>query len=243
MNINVASNWNELNSWQLSKIARLFFSFADEQKVKHRLVYILFLKKPTIWNYYKFWKLVKRVPFPELYRFTDFLNRTNTYTKFPKKLKLGFVTLYGPGDRLKSTTIDQFSHADLFFYRWSKTHDVKELNRFVSILYLPKGKKFSNNDLGHSRYVKLMPLGVKLSIALSYIGTRQVMGSNYKHVFPKSNKQGSGKYYSFDKIVIAMARGESKPFGGVYQTKDAKLYDFMHVYDEELKDQKQQKSA
>ncbi len=131
--------------------------------------------------------------------------------------------------------------ADMFYYRWCKTRDIKELNRLVSILYLPKNKEFSREDLGHSIYVKLMSLGKKLVVVLGYIGSRELLITRFNHVFPKGSGTGSGKYQSFDKIVYNMARGESKPFGGVYKTKGARLYDFMNVLDDELADQKEYK--
>lgn len=241
MKYTVATKWNDLNPWQLSKIAWVMFADLDEKQKKYRLVYYLFMGKLNFWRALKMRVLINRVPFFQLYPYTAFINSTTNLTEFPKILRLGSIKLYGPSPRLASCRIDQFSLADTFYYRWCKTRKVQELNRLVSVLYLPKGKTFSKTDLDHSRYVKLMPMGQKLGVFLAYMGCRELLQASFTHVFPKSKGSGSADYASFDKIIYTVARGESKPFGGVYQTKEALLYDFMNVLNDELADQKEYK--
>ncbi len=239
MNYKVATTWNELNSWQLAKIASLLFSGFSEEKIKRGLVYILFLRKKSIWNSFKMRYLIARVPFAELYKHTAFLSNATDRTEFPKYLKLGRIKLYGPSARMNNLTIDQFSMADMFYYSWCKTRDTKELNRLVSILYLPKGKDFSRKELEHSIYVRLMPRDKKLSVVLAYIGSRQLLIQRFKNVFKNSSGSGKSSYNSFDKIVFNMARSENQPFGPLPNTKEANLYDFMNILDDELADQKE----
>ncbi len=238
MNYKVATSWNELNDWQLARVATLFFSGFPQEKIKYGLVYVLFTVKKNIWRYFKMRYLVARIPFFVLYQHTEFLNNSANRTEFPKCLKLGFIKLYGPSARMASLSIDQFSMADTFYYRFCKTQDIKELNRLVSILYLPKGKHFSRDDLGHSIYVRLIPRSKKLAVLLSYIGSRNNLTNSFKSVFKGSGGSGE-KYTSFDKIVFNMARSENQPFGHLYETKEANLYDFMNILNDELTDQKE----
>ncbi|KZS41916.1 hypothetical protein AWE51_00270 [Aquimarina aggregata] len=239
MNYTIATNWNGLNDWQLAKVASLLFGGYSDKRIKHGLVYILFTGKKSLWKYFKIRYLIARVPFNELYRYTEFLNTSIGRTDFPKYLKLGFIKLYGPSSRMSNLTIDQFSIADVFYYRWCRTRDSKELNRLVSILYSPKGQEFSREDLGHSIYVKLMPKDKKLAVVLAYMGSRKLLTDSFTYVFKNSKESGGSSYNSFDKIVFNMARSDNQPFGHLYTTKEANVYDFMNILNDELADQQE----
>lgn len=243
MKYTIATKWNELNDWQLGEVAKVFFTGVPESQRMYRLVYILFGVKRNLWRMFKLRYLSLRVPFKELSKHCRFLLLESDRTIFPKVLTLGTKKLYGPSDRLSSISIEQFSLADVFYYMWAKKYDVKELNRLVSVLYLPKGVTFDKSNLSHSVYVELMPLAQKLSVVLAYIGTRNYFRGKYKHVFPPSDATAKGEYHSFSEIIVSMARSENQPFGGYYETAAANAIDFLKVYNEELKSQKQKKRA
>ncbi len=243
MKFTIATTWNDLNDWQLQKIAKLILMSDTKQVLSFWLVYYLFIEKPTIWNHIKLGKLLLSVPLKELYPYTTFLVEKTDRTKFPEYLNYGTLRLKGPNDRLSNLSIDQFSLVDILYYRWSTNKEEIELNRFVSALYTPEDKIFSRNEtaLTHSQFVTTIPLDQKLAILLAYIGSREYLTSSYPHIFPKSKAKTKEKssYHSFDLIINKMSLSVPQPFGNYYKTKEAKLYDFMTLYATQLQEQKE----
>ncbi|WP_281991401.1 hypothetical protein [Aquimarina aggregata] len=244
MNYTIATSWNELNTWQLSKVSKLIFTKVSSDVLKYRLVYILFMIRPGLIHTLKVFYLLISVPLSELYVYAKFMVETSDLTHFPKTLTYRGKKLYGPEARLSNITIDQFSFADVFYYRWCKTRDDSDLNRLISVLYFPKGKGFSREEknLRHSSIVKKMPMGIKLTVLMAYMGSRSVLAASFKNVFPKKKGDSKAEYSSFDKILYNMALSENQPFGHLYATKQAKLYDFMNVLDLDLANQKELKA-
>ena len=72
---------------------------------------------------------------------------------------------------------------------------------------------------------------------MAFQGTREKIIARYTYVFKKG--KGKGGYAPFSKITSAMARSENQPFGDFYKTKEANVFDFFEVLNEELKTQKE----
>lgn len=246
LNFNIAKSWNELNEWQLKKIAKVMFSDSNKKTELLLIVSYLFIQKPTFKNVFKFFRLLFQVPFSSLKTYTDFLYTETDLTKFPKKIK----GLYGPSDRLANLTIEEFTYADLFFYNWTQKRDTDNLNRLVAVLYRPKGSKqtkhidarkpFIKEELRlHASIVEKIPQDVKLTILMAFQGSRERMRNRYTHVFSKGGASKQSTYAPFTKIINSMSRGETQPFGDYYKTKKANIYDFFDVLNEDLKLQKE----
>ena len=245
LNFNIATSWNELNEWQLKKIAKVMFSDSNKKAELLLIVAYLFIEKPTFKNIYKFFRLLLQVPLSTLKTHADFLYTETDFTKFPKKIN----SLYGPSDRLSNVTIDEYTYADLFFYRWTQERHIHDLNRLVTVLYRPKGpketkhidarRKFVKEELPvHSPIVEKIPEDVKLTILMAFQGSRERIIKRYKNVF-KKGKGKNNSYAPFSKIINSMSRSENQPFGDYYKTKKANIFDFFDVLDEELKLQKE----
>lgn len=244
LNFTIPTNWNQLSQWQLRKIASIIFSDITKEKTSFLMVSYLFISKPTLKNILKYCWLLMQVPFSELKEYASFLYSETDLTKFPKQIK----TLYGPADRLANLTIDEFTYADLFYHNWSTQRTTQNLNRLVAVLYRPKRKEkyisldvrkpFKKEELSqHAGIVEKLPNNVKLTIAMAFQGSREKIIARYKYVFKKGS--GKGSYTPFTKIINAMSRSENQPFGDFYKTKEANIYDFFDVLDEELKTQKE----
>jgi hypothetical protein len=242
LNFTIPTNWNQLSLWQLQKIAKIIFSDSDKEKTSFLMVSYLFIGKPTLKNIFKYCWLLMQVPFSELKEYASFLYNETDLTKFPKKIK----TLYGPADRLSNLTIDEFTYADLFYHNWSTSRTSQDLNRLVAVLYRPKRnaqhldirKPFVKEELSqHASIVEKLPKAIKLTIAMAFQGSREKIIGRYQYVFKKGS--GKGSYAPFTKIINAMSRSENQPFGDFYKTKEANIYDFFDVLDEELKTQKE----
>ena len=210
------------------------------------LVIYLFIIRPTPWNIFKLFALFIQVPYSDLKEYASFLYSENNLTRFPKKLKSRLSCLYGPSDRLSNLTIDEYAYADLFYYNWAKTKSDDNLNRLVAVLYRPKGDiskidkrtAFNKDELKlHAKQVERLPKIAKIIIMMAFQGSRDNIINRHKYVFKKGSSKGT--YAPFTKIIASMARSENQPFGDFYKTKDANLYDFMDMLNDELKEQKQ----
>lgn len=243
INYNIPTTWNQLSLWQLKKIAKIIFSNTDQEQVSFLLVSYLCIPKLTLKNILKYCYLLMQVPVSQLKEYAAFLYKDTNLTKFPKKVK----SLYGPTDRLANVNIDEYTYADLFYHNWSTTRKNEDLNRLVAVLYRPKRnaqhldirKPFTKEALSkHAGVVEKLPRATKLVIAMAFQGSREKIIARYKWVFVKGS--GKASYAPFTKIINAMSRSENQPFGDYYKTKEANIYDFFDVLDEDLKTQKEQ---
>ncbi|CAL2105481.1 conserved hypothetical protein [Tenacibaculum sp. 190524A02b] len=240
LDFNISNKWNDLNFWQLQKIADVLYSDKPEKITNFLLVSYLFIRKPSVKNVLKFLYLLFNVPFSELKKHCDFLYNETNFTKFLPELK----NLKGPYDRLANLTIEEFSYADLFYYNWATTKDLQDLNRLVCVLYRPVDKAtkerrtFKKEELAkHSTIIEALPKSIKLVVAMAYQGSRELIINRSKNVFSSGKKKTP--YIPFSKIVNEMARSENQPFGDFYKTKSANVHDFFELLDEERKSQKE----
>ena len=247
---NIARNWNELNDWQLKKIASELFSSHSNERKSFLLTFYLFASSNRLWSWVKLLILLLRVPSSQLKTYASFLYKTDDLTRFPKKICSGFGFLYGPADRLSNITINEYAHADLFYYRWRKTKNVQDLNRLVSVLYRPKAKEghssdkrraFNGSELKfHARRAQKLSLKTKRVVAMAFQGSRTLIVTRYKHVFKRST--GGENYVPLTKIIASMAGGDPQPFGDFYKTKQAGLYDFFDLLNDQIKEQNEWRS-
>lgn len=239
MNVTVPKEWNKLTNWQIPRLAYALF-FPQKNKRRHLLyiVLVLFLKKPTLKNLWQCCRLFNQVPLSELKTYGDFIFKEADLTKF-----INIKGLCGPMPRMTNLTINEFSYADTFYYRWTKNKKEVELDRLVAILYRKpiKGKrpkfKFSDTHT-YAKQCRKISLSQKMAIFLAYQGSRNIIIKNHKHVFAKGSEKS--KYTPFSKIVNNMATATPQPFGDFYKTQDALVYDFMKILNQQIADQNKQ---
>ncbi len=262
MHINLPKSLNELTDWQLKevmKVVELYGSYTFKNKYRMklitlRLLVILMLGKFTFKKLYQFFVLIKNVPLldPVIQENIQFIFKLDELTKFPKKVKCGFLCrLYGPADRLANLTIYEFNFADLFFYEWIKTKDIAALNRLVSVLYRPKADQPTDADMRRPFVKEALPRisekavkidhYTKLAIAHAFGGSRVLIEKQFSQVFPKRKKtaDNSGKYVLFEEIINQFVLSENKPLGNLYETQNSYMYDFLKLLNVELKNQKE----
>ena len=242
INFNIATSWNGLSNWQLKNIAGILFTSYKERKKSFLLTFYLFASSNKLWNWLKLLILLLRVPYSQLNTHTSFLYKTADLTRFSKRVRSGFRYLYGPADRLANLSIDEYAHADLFYYNWTKAKKEQDLNRLVTVLYRPRAKSnssvdkrkpFNSRELKfHAKTVERLPLKTKIPIMMAFQGSRQAIVKRYTNVFKKS--RAKEVYTPFTKIIASMAGGEFQPFGDFYKTKEAGLYDFLDVLNDQI---------
>lgn len=260
VNLSIATNWNELNDWQIKKIGRFMFNKRNEQVetkiIKIYMFIILFQGKPGIKNFLKKSLLFWDVPFSELEQHVEFIfNPDSLLTVFPEKLKTGIwpwsKKVYGPMARLSNISIKELSYADTFYYKWATERNLDDLHRLCAILYRPKAKKPSPIDCRvefsslllekNAQLTDGIPLEIKFMIARAYEGCRITFIQRYKNVFPKKKQPDQPKqeqkpkpYQPFSRIISAMAMDEVQIFGNYQQVEKVLAPEFLSVYDESI---------
>lgn len=258
INYNIPTKWNELSFWQLKMIGRILYSNSEIEKrfLQEIIVFILLIKKPSLWLALKAIFLFSRIPASQLREYGDFiLSDNDRLTKFPTKIKVGRFynrkTLSGPGIRLSNISIGELSYADAFYYNWITEGKTADLQRLTACLYRPISPEPNSEDIRepfnrlllpqNAQLTDKIPLHVQYIIALAYQGSRFTFMDKFKNVFPKSKvseedpkPKKKKAYQPFSKIINAMAMDETQVFGTLPQTEKANAIKFLEIYEETI---------
>jgi len=239
--------WDELTDAQVRRLAPVAFG---RKRLRGRalLLYVVLVLGVSGWQPWRFLKLMwilTQVPLSGLQAYVEWAFTADGLTRFPRKLRAGRRLFYGPKIRMQDATIAEFSVADAMYYKWIATGDDRYLNMFVAALYRPREAKrrapFAKVDLSErAERMEKVALNKKLAVALAFAGTRQYIEKRYTLIFPKRKKTvSSAGYVPFDAIVRSMAMSERKPLGDYYRAASANLYDFLALFQDEIKYQKE----
>lgn len=249
MEINLATSWKDLTTFQLKNIAYLLLK-KKEGNIIDRLIFYLFIPELTAKNLIKFKKVTNRVLYKDLYPYLDFLNKPKDCYFFPKTIIIKDKVFYAPGDFLSNLTIEEFSAADLFFYKWNRSHSVGDLDRLITILYREKSEKPNPIDIREAysvftlkergKYIPLLDIKMKYAIILIYMACRERIIKKYPVVFPSSIKsvqqenKKNKKYSSFQPVILSMSMDDSHPLGNYNEVKKTLIDPFFSILTEQL---------
>lgn len=267
--IRIPQKWNDLTEWQIRMIGHFLFLNRTEETektlFKNVVLFILAIPRPTIKNITKLIVLFYYFSFKELEHYADFVfDENQLLTRFPEYIKVGRwpfrKKLYGPAARLANVSILELSYADTYFYKWLTENNTDELHRLTAILYRPKSKnptqedirvEFSNLTLEKNAQVSdHIPLHLKYMIAHCYQGCREMIINRHPNVFPRKKVSTEDDpelnplvkkkpYQPFSKIIDSMAMDEVQVFGNHQQTEKVYAPKFLSVYEEKIKKQKE----
>ncbi|MFV9552097.1 hypothetical protein [Algibacter sp. PT7-4] len=236
----IPTHWNQLNNWQLKKLATLLHLNITGVLFDYKT--FLILNKAKSWQLLKIFKVlktIKNVGFSTLKQHYNWLYLETTLTKFIPKIKLKTKTLYAPEKRISNLTIDEFAHADDLFLGWHNTQDFEYLQYLTAVLYREKkyGKRvnFDKTELEvRAKSLKKINKPTLLAIALSYQGCRSHLTKQYPLVFPKPKTppKTPPTKSGFGSIVLHLAGGK---FGTHNETKTTNVYTFLNEFTEQLK--------
>jgi len=266
--ISIPQKWNDLTEWQLRMVGHFLFLNRTEETektlFKNVLLFILAFPKPSFKNITKVIILFYYFSFRELEHHTDFIfDQEQRLTRFPEFIKVGKwpfrKKLYGPAPRLANVTINELSYADTFFYKWITESETDELHRLTAILYRPKSKRVTQDDIRvefsnltlekNAEFSDQIPLHVKYMIAHCYQGCREMIIDRHPNVFPKKKVSEADDepqvpvtkkpYQPFSRIIDSMAMDEVQVFGNHQETEKVYAPKFLAVYEEKIKKQKE----
>jgi hypothetical protein len=194
--------WNELDTWQLRRIA------AMEGKHLHHLQYdlkaflILFKVRKSIWR-----SFLMQICFSPDYRlFADFLSDKDQYLTVNPILKFRGLEAVA---HWKDMDYMQWTMAEYWFAEYGRTKATADLNKLVATLFSINGNYSDeqHNDL-HQR-VGRWPMDVRMAMLIFYAGSQQDMKKKYPKVFKKRGG-GSGGHYgkALSNLMLSMAKND-----------------------------------
>lgn len=239
INLTIPTQWNDLTTRQLKKIAVLFQQELKPLLLDYKLLYVLLnVRWWQIVKYRKFLIAVKNIHFKDLKEQYKWVYNQTELTTFIPVLKKQF---HAPSDRLSNFTVDEFAHTEDLFLGWYKTKNIEYLHYLTAVLYRENDKKekrlpFEKAELEkRAKYFSVLPKSTLLAIALSYQGCRTYITKQFPVIFPKSTATKTSKLPSnsgFGKIILHFAGGK---FGTYNETRTTNLYTFLSEFEEQLK--------
>lgn len=148
--------------------------------------------------------------------------RLDTYQKFQIAEQINFLTNYkpfshfiidkigilqAPKPRLQAMSFGQFMFVDSYYNDWLQSQKDEDLNKFVSALYIPKGKPFRQENLViYELIAERYPLDVKFAISINYRLVKEFLIHAYPLVFQKAQttqkaKENAGWVKVFESVV------------------------------------------
>ncbi len=245
------SMWNELSKAQLLKIAEMslqpiplaefltkaFFAFLEFKVIKTRSVVIDSMEHFYIKHGKKNVYLVSALDISSISKTLEFLfkkivhKKTATFiidsrltNNLIPEIKVSGKTFLGSSDGLTNLTFNEYIHSETSFYKFCKTKEEKHLNKLIAILYRPKNKKatpdnidykgdlrVSFNDFLTDRYARILnnlnPV-TKNAIFLFYQGCRNFLLEKFPNVFSGGSSSGEDVFYGFMNLVNALANSD-----------------------------------
>lgn len=170
----IPTRWDEVTPEQLTAIAKNYLSECSDTEMLSTLCQIRKGIIRKLDNYQKF-QLAEQLNFVTSYKpFSHFIIK-----------KLGI--LRAPKPRLEAMSFGQFMFVDSYYSVWLETQNETDLNKFISALYLPKGKTFNQENLiVYELIAGRYPSTVKCAISINYRLVKEFLIHAYPLVFQKS---------------------------------------------------------
>lgn len=148
--------------------------------------------------------------------------------------------LYGPSDRLSTSTIQEFRYCERYYLAYERTGDQKYVDQLLACLYRPKGKSNLSLDvrqqltqvliIEHAAKMKRLSASVRAAIVFNYEGCRKYIFKKYPSIFKTGTSKPSNELPDLEDIIKTVAGGK---FGAHTATADTEIYLFLnHLADE-----------
>lgn len=207
INLELPRQWDQLTPKQLLRVCKLLASPIDETKKRtYMFVYLTGIKpvcqlrkRSNLYIYKKGRVRFSFTPQELHYHLSklDFLfqNCQLTRNKFPK-IRVGLRKLFGPTTKCYNITFAEFIHAERFNFEFSQTQSADALNKLCAILYRPKARRPSSDDVRQPfndyaytrrarRFARVSP-HLKLAIYLFYSASMGSMVKKFPNLFSGS---------------------------------------------------------
>lgn len=250
MKLTLATSWSELSTWQKKELSYAVLSsdFSSEKTSTLTLLRIFVMRKNTLWERFRWHRLVYQVPVSVLLPFLEKLLQQTDLHSFPDISS----RLKSPGDRMNTCTIKQFSFCDAIYYKLQGNKEQSAGNKdilqrqLVASLYTFKDGKFDPLRLPKvAEITDKIDEKTRSQIIFAYKCVRHYIENRYQKIFPKSSNSSQEnenktqsvtptRYIPFTKVIHSMAMDERQPLGNLHQCNDTLIYDFFDILQEAL---------
>lgn len=233
--IDIPKNWNELNDWQLRKIANMLY----KKGAAFDFMTWMYLNQVKWWQFKRAYELrlvLNEVPLSTLKEHFEWIYKNVDRTIFPKHKKL-----IAPMDRLINLSIEEFAMADDMNNLYLKTKKIVYLQLLCAILYRKPNETYDHLKL-EQMYLKRFshaPVDFLYAVQLAFNGCKNNIVVKYKNIYPTVKKaQKSNKKSGFLDVVLKMS---GQKFGTYNETKSTLVYTFLNELEESIIQQKEMK--
>ncbi|MEL7600558.1 MAG: hypothetical protein AAGU18_10745 [Proteiniphilum sp.] len=135
-----------------------------------------------------------------------------------KKVRTGYISIYGPNDMLDNITYNQF----VWLQTWQSRLDdnPKAIDEFLNVIYSSRAGK------QNMRAVRRMPQTVKTGILWFYLGTLRFLEAKFPHVFGGSSSgENMNVFDNQQRVIDSLADGDVTKKN---QVRESLLYDALY---------------
>ncbi|WP_316780371.1 hypothetical protein [Pedobacter antarcticus] len=231
------ASWNELTAEQLITWMKICAKSNVNEENALRLAAISFYKIPE-----KIFFLLNRAQQIQLVHTLTFLfDQTPAISSWLiPTLNLSVINkLFGPQNRLSSSTIKEFKYCELLHSAYQINKDPQILDRLIAVLFRQKAPHDGNdlrtdlNEVGISKraaQVKKLCSFRKAAILFNYQGCRNYLTKRYPTIFLPGKAGAAPTLSDLSGMIKDIAGGK---FGNYEQTEKTGLYVFLdHLRDE-----------
>ncbi|MFK7049875.1 hypothetical protein V3Q77_08235 [Flavobacterium davisii] len=240
INILIPTTWNELSNEQFQKIVSLFHSSEPSIQQEYQAFRILlnarwyqWIKKARIrW-------LLRTEPRSVWLPFYEFLYQKCTRTVFVSEIKANGKTYYAPNNRLNNLSAVEFAVANDLHVVWRSKQSTEALLLLFHVLYSESKKRAPFDKLAlDKKTAEKIPLPILLATEATFLGSLNHMSSKFPKVFPASQKNKQSKHVSFEKIILAMAKGDLSKLSTI---ENVNIYKFLEQFQDDIKEANERK--
>lgn len=229
----IPSTWNEISKIQLIELIRLsdrkmsyvelqlkFFLYCIRGSVRESITPSMFRIKTPMGRHSLF--ADELISILHVFDFLFEEDETGQHTIYPrllinhfKKIRIGYVTLYGPNDMLDNITYNQF----VWLQTWqSQLNDnPKAIDEFLNVIYMGHTGKQNMVAIRH------MSKTVKIGILWLYLGTLRFLEEKFPHVFNgSSSNENINVFDNQQRVIDSLADGDVTKKN---QVRESLLYD------------------
>jgi phosphopantetheinyl transferase (holo-ACP synthase) len=265
VNINIPQTWNELTNKQFKNIVyqlECYYTIVKDTpaalNVATNKLYLQICKELLKNNNWKSQRWALKEIQPKAFQdYLKFIYAGVQRTKFIPSIKINNTTYYAPDMRLRNSTIAEFAYADSAYYKWRQTQQHIWLDVLCAAMYREANPKPNDVDI-RKPFIKqavdvradaftTLNYQTKLAIAYTYEGCRNHIADSFPLIFPKPIKVDGEtpspkkqRYISFGEIIIDKIEGDPSK---LHITNNVMLYDFLSIYNQDLKNLRKKKAS
>ena len=220
LQVQFPASWQELEPRHLPAVANAIFSPTEPELRVNLLLALLDMQWYQVRRQFKL-SILRDDELYALCKCVDWLLEENKLTRWLlPALKARGQVLYGPQDKISTSTFREFCDADTFYLRWWKTREPLFLRKMMAVLFRPAERPGYPDvradydpDLVNVREKLLeeVPEEMLQAMVVNWMGIRHHLTRIFRNVFPEEKKEEQEEAATASKagwvdVITEMAR-------------------------------------